>query len=87
MATTVNRQWRLAARPVGLFKQTDFQWREDPIPVAGPGQLLSHNLYLLLDPTNRGWAHEKETYLPPVEIGEVMRGITLGVVEKSCHQL
>ncbi len=85
MTTKMNRQWRLAARPVGLIKESDFNWVEEPVPDLKEGQILVHNLYLSLDPTNRGWVNETATYLPPVGIGEVMRGITLGVVEESRH--
>ena len=83
MTTQVNRQWRLAARPVGPVKESDLQWREEPVPTPGEGELVVHNLYLSLDPTNRGWMNEAATYLRPVALGEVMRGITLGVVEQS----
>ena len=85
MTTQVNRQWRLAARPVGLVKESDFEWREEPVPTPGEGELVVRNLYLSLDPTYRGWMNEAATYLRPVAIGEVMRGITLGVVEQSRH--
>ena len=85
MTAKVNRQWRLAARPVGLVKESDFEWREEPVPTPGEGELLVHNLYLSLDPTNRGWMNQTATYLRPAAIGEVMRGITLGVVEQSRH--
>jgi len=40
---------------------------------------------LSLDPANRGWVREVKSYIPPVAIGEVMRGITIGVVEQSYH--
>ena len=46
--------------------------------------MLVRNLYLSLDPTNRGWA-SMDTYLPAVAIGDVMRGIGIGAVEKSRH--
>jgi NADPH-dependent curcumin reductase CurA len=85
MPRKLNRQWRLAARPVGLVKESDFEWREETVPTPGESELLVHNLYLSLDPTNRGWMNETATYLRPVAIGEVMRGITLGVVEQSRH--
>ncbi|HMG36872.1 MAG TPA: NADP-dependent oxidoreductase [Blastocatellia bacterium] len=83
MTARQNRQWRLTARPVGLFKESDFKWTVEPVPEIGDGQLLVHNLYLSLDPTNRGWANEADTYLPAVKLGDVMRGGTIGVVEES----
>jgi NADPH-dependent curcumin reductase CurA len=41
------------------------------------------NIYLSLDPTNRGWMNAAPTYLPALALGDVMRGITIGVVEQS----
>jgi NADPH-dependent curcumin reductase CurA len=80
-----NRQWRLAAFPRGQIQPTDFEWCERPLPSRGDGQILVRNIYLSLDPTNRLWATGKETYLPPLERGDIMRGGTLGIVEKSFH--
>ena len=82
---TLNRQWHLARRPVGLAKPSDFEWREVPIPTRGPGQALIHNQFLSLDPTNRSWMREEDTYLPAQQIGDVIRGMTIGVVERSYH--
>lgn len=83
MTAKVNRQWRLVARPIGNFKDTDFEWREEPVQEVGDGQVLVRNLYLSLDPTNRIWATEMESYLPPVPLGDVMRGGGIGRVEES----
>lgn len=83
MTKRMNRQWRLASRPAGLFKDSNFQWTQEPVPELKDGELLVHNEYLSLDPTNRGWANEADTYLPAVKLGDVMRGGALGVVEES----
>jgi NADPH-dependent curcumin reductase len=83
MTAKMNHQWRLVARPVGNFKESDFQWHEEPIPELVDGQVLVRNLYLSLDPTNRIWATEMESYLPPVPLGDVMRGGVIGIVEES----
>lgn len=85
MGSKVNRQWRLADRPVGFIKESDFEWREEPVPTPGEGEILVRNIFLSLDPANRGWVSEVKSYTPPVAIGEVMRGITIGVVEQSHH--
>ena len=53
------------------------------LPEPGDGELLVRNVYLSLDPTHRIWMSDIDQYLPPVQIGEVMRGTTLGVVEAS----
>jgi NADPH-dependent curcumin reductase len=52
-------------------------------PVPRAGEILVRHTYLSLDPTNRVWMSDMEQYMPPVEIGDVMRGGTLGVVEQS----
>lgn len=83
MTTKINRQWRLATRPVGFIKESDFEWREKPVPALGEGQVLVRNIYLSLDPAMRGWLREAATYVSPVAIGEVMRGGIIGVVEQS----
>ena len=83
MTERMNRQWRLAARPVGRFKDSDFKWTTEEVPQLKDGELLVHNKYLSLDPTNRGWANETDTYLPAVRLGDIMRGGAIGEVEES----
>ena len=78
-----NRQWILRKRPDGDIKPGDLELVDQPIPVPGPGQILVRTLYLSLDPTNRIWMSDMDQYMPPVEIGQVMRGGTIGVVEQS----
>jgi NADPH-dependent curcumin reductase CurA len=80
----VNRQWRLARRPKGAVQETDFAWTEDPIPSVGEGQLLVRNLYLSLDPTQRGWM-ARDTYVPAMEVGDVVRSFGAGRVVESRH--
>ncbi len=78
-----NRQWILKRRPVGEIKSGDLELVEKPIPVPGPGEMLVRTVYLSLDPTNRIWMSDMEQYMPPVQLGDVMRGGTVGVVEQS----
>src|SRR6202166_4140666 len=78
-----NRQWILRKRPVGEIKPGDLELVEQPIPEPGQGQILTRTLYLSLDPTNRIWMSDMDQYMPPVQLGDVMRGGTLSVVERS----
>ncbi|MFN9355883.1 MAG: NADP-dependent oxidoreductase, partial [Alphaproteobacteria bacterium] len=80
-----NRQWILRKRPVGDIKPGDLELVDAPKPTPGPGELLVRNIYLSLDPTNRIWMSDMDQYMPPVGLGDVMRGGTLGVVEVSNH--
>ncbi len=81
----VNRQWALARRPRGMVSPDDFEYREAPIPEPADGEVLLRNLYLSFDPTQRGWMEDRESYLPPVQIGEVMRAGSVAQVAESRH--
>jgi NADPH-dependent curcumin reductase CurA len=83
--TRLNAQCRLAARPVGLPKPSDWNYVEEPAPEAGDGQVLLQVEYLSLDPAMRGWMNEGRSYVPPVKIGEVMRAGAIGRVIDSHH--
>jgi NADPH-dependent curcumin reductase CurA len=83
MAERVNHRWALVARPVGMVSDALFRWEEAPVPQPGPGQVLLRNLYLSLDPTNRGWMTENPGYVPPIPLGEVVRGYGIAMVEES----
>lgn len=81
----VNRQWLLARRPQGMVTEANFEYREAPIPEPGEGQVLLRNLYLSFDPTQRGWMEDRESYMPPVAIGEPMRAGSVAQVVASNH--
>jgi len=83
MTTLQNRQFRLKARPEGRIERSHFDFVEAKVPEPGAGQALVRVLYLSLDPTNRIWMSDMDQYMPPVAIGEVMRGGGIGVVLKS----
>jgi len=78
-----NRQWVLRQRPQGLIQDGDLELIETPVPDLKDSEVLVRTIYLSLDPTNRTWMNDSQGYLPPVGLGEVMRGLTLGVVEQS----
>jgi len=82
MART-NRQWLLKRRPEGDISAGDLAFVESPVPAVPDGHVLVRTLYLSLDPTNRIWMSDMDQYMPPVEIGDVMRGGSIGVVEES----
>ena len=81
----INRQWILAKRPFGMVSADNFEYREVLIPEPGDGEVLVRNLYLSFDPTQRGWMEDRESYMPPVGIGEPMRAGAVGQVFASNH--
>jgi len=82
-STRTNRQYRLAARPVGLPKRSDWQLTTESVSDPVDGQVLVKVLQLSLDPAMRGWMNEGKSYIPPVGIGEVMRALGVGKVVAS----
>lgn len=81
--TLTNRKWILKQRPTASLGADDLELVDAPAPTPGEGEILIRNIYLSLDPTNRIWMSDREQYLPPVGLGDVMRGGTLGVVIES----
>lgn len=81
----INQQIRLAARPVGMPKQSDWKFTSEPVRDIADGEIVVKTLYLSLDPAMRGWMNEGKSYIRPVGIDEVMRagGIGKVVVSKS----
>lgn len=81
MALT-NRQITLAARPHGKATSEVFAEKTAPVPELRDGEILVKNLYLSIDPTIRGWI-ERDTYLPAIELGAVVRSAGVGAVVES----
>jgi leukotriene B4 12-hydroxydehydrogenase/15-oxo-prostaglandin 13-reductase len=80
---SVSRQFQLAARPVGLPRESDFSLVNAPMPAASDGQVLVKSIYLSVDPYMRGRITGVRTYADPVNIGDVMQGGTVGQVVES----
>lgn len=85
MGARTNRQWLLAKRPDGMVGEHNFECVERPAPEPAEGEVLVRNVYLSFDPTQRGWMEDRESYMPPVRIGEPMRAGSVGRVVASRH--
>jgi NADPH-dependent curcumin reductase CurA len=83
MTTLNNQQFRLAARPIGLPKASDWKFTSEPVRELADGEILVKTLYLSLDPAMRGWMNEGKSYIRPVAIDEVMRAGGIGKVVAS----
>jgi len=79
----MNAQFRLAARPTGLPKASDWQYVEESVADPGDHEVLVKVQYISLDPAMRGWMNEGKSYIAPVGIGEVMRAGGAGTVIAS----
>jgi NADPH-dependent curcumin reductase CurA len=81
----INHQVRLAARPVGQPKPSDWAHTSEPVGQPADGELLVKVSHISLDPAMRGWMNDVPSYLPPVGLNEVMRALTAGEVVASKH--
>ena len=78
-----NRKWVLSSRPKGMVSKENFLLKEEELKEIKENQMLLKNLYFGFDPTQRGWLNDMKSYMPPVQIGEVMRSSTISQVIES----
>ncbi|MBB5933075.1 NADP-dependent oxidoreductase [Streptomyces zagrosensis] len=78
-----NRAFRLRKRPAGLAEQAPLDLVAEEVAPLADGQALVRTLLLSVDPMNRIFMSDIRSELPPVEIGEVMRGLGVGRVVAS----
>ena len=81
--TLVNTRCRLAARPIGLPKASDWEVVDEPAGSPADGEFLVRVEYLSVDPAMRTWMNAGRSYVPAVEIGDVMRAGGIGRVIDS----
>ena len=80
-----NKRVLLASRPQGAVTPDNFRIEETAIATPADGEVLVRNEWLSLDPYMRGRMSDAKSYVPPVEIGAVMTGQTVGEVVESRH--
>ncbi len=86
MSNMINKQWRIAARPDGNVKITDFELQEEPVRELADGEFLLRTHYLNLAPVMRmymqGISAAGEV---PLSIGDVIHGRGVAQVITSKH--
>lgn len=73
----------LVRRPTGIPAAEDFEIRASEVPQVPAGRFLVRNLYLSVDPAQRGWAADSANYSAAVPLGSTMRALAVGVVIAS----
>ena len=82
----MNKQQILRNRPFGEPDDKTWELVKSEIPEIGDGEFLMKNEFISLDPAMRGWMNDAKSYIPPVQIGEVMRALTVGEVMESQNE-
>jgi NADPH-dependent curcumin reductase CurA len=77
------REVRLVSRPDGLPTLDNFAIVDVEIPAPGAGQVLVRNTFMSVDPYMRGRMSDAPSYVAPFELGKVLDGGAVGVVESS----
>ena len=81
--TAINLVARPAGGPVG---PESFEVVQNEMPIVGEGQFLVKQSHMSLDPAMFGWmSADTESYIPPVELGAVMRSSGIGEIVDSNH--
>ena len=83
MSAGENRRIVLAKRPTGLPGDETFRLETGEVPTPAADEIVAKTIYLSLDPYMRGRLNDAPSYTPPVQIGEVMTGGTVGQVTAS----
>src|SRR6201987_1981855 len=78
-----NRQILLRHRPTGLLRPGDTELVTTPAPEPAEGEALVRTTYVGLDAAVRTWLNDQQGYLPPVQLGEVIRAAGIGEVVSS----
>jgi NADPH-dependent curcumin reductase CurA len=81
--TTPNGQFLLNARPIGEVKESDLRYAESPVPEVSSGEVLVRIDYIAVEPAMRGWMEDRASYLPPLQLGDLMRASGVGTVMES----
>jgi hypothetical protein len=79
----INSQIVLRARPMGLAKRTDFEFKESPVRALAEGEYLVRMLWLAIDAGMANRLRDEKNYTARVELGEVMHGSGIGQVISS----
>jgi NADPH-dependent curcumin reductase CurA len=83
MSNRKSREIRLKSRPNGMVKPENFELAEVTLPAPGDGQVLVRNAYMTVDPYMRGRMMDRQSYVPPFQIGEALTGGAVGQVVEA----
>jgi NADPH-dependent curcumin reductase CurA len=79
----ISREIRLASRPKGIPTADNFTLAQSEVGPPRESQVLLRNLFMSVDPYMRGRMNDRQSYVPPFELGKVLEGGAVGEVIES----
>ena len=83
MSNLKSREIRLKSRPAGMPTPENFELAETGVASPKDGEVLVRNIWMSVDPYMRGRMVERESYVPPFQIGQALQGGTVGQVVEA----
>ncbi|HMM14426.1 MAG TPA: NADP-dependent oxidoreductase [Parvibaculum sp.] len=83
MSNIQSREIRLKSRPVGMPTAANFELATRDVAQPSDGEVLVRNIWMSVDPYMRGRMMDRESYVPPFQIGEALQGGAIGQVVAS----
>ncbi|MFZ4669357.1 MAG: NADP-dependent oxidoreductase [Microthrixaceae bacterium] len=81
------RRVLLRRRPDGLVAHDDVELVTEPLAALAEGEALLANEVIGIDASVRSWLGDGSGYLPPVELGDVVRCSTIGrIIASRCER-
>jgi hypothetical protein len=88
MQSQKSREIRLKSRPSGMPTNVNFELAATEVPAPSPGEVMVRNVWMSVDPYMRGRMMDRESYVPPFQVGRALEGHAIGqVVASSAAEL
>lgn len=85
MTTLTSKEWTLLSRPEGMPTAENFEMVTREIAAPAEGEIQVRNTWMSVDPYMRGRMIDRESYVPPFELGKTLQGGAVGRVTASNH--
>ena len=83
MTARKSREVRLKSRPQGVPTNVNFEMATVEVPAPGPGEVMVRNVWMSVDPYMRARMIDRESYIPPFQVGQALQGHAIGQVIAS----
>ena len=70
MTNLTGHEIRLKSRPEGMPTPDNFEYAQAAVPDPKDGEVVVRNIWMSVDPYMRGRMVDRESYVPPFQIGQ-----------------